>query len=456
MNESVSIIGGGLVGSLLGCRLGQLGHQVAIYEKRGDPRKHEVAEGRSINLAMSLRGWEALEAAGLAAKVREFALPMHGRQLHQQNGSTAFQPYGKENQAIYSVSRHRLNQVLLEEADRHPNCQLHFYKSVEEIDLRNKEITFKTDGGEVYTQQYEMLVGADGAFSAVRWALQKSPRFNFSQHYLEQGYKELTIPATADGNFALRPDALHIWPRNMFMLIALPNPDKTFTATLFLDYEGAVSFSALQTEAEVTHFFVNFFPTAQAVMPDLLHEFAANPVGSLVTTRSNPWSYNNEVLLVGDAAHAIVPFYGQGMNAGFEDVRLLTEQLVQNGHDWSASISLFEQNRIPNAEAIADLAIGNFIEMRDRVADADFLLQKKMEAKLQDELPGVWVPQYSMVTFSHTPYATALARGKQQDALMQQLLKEDKVRQNWETIQLSGHPLIKNYLEQRETALIAD
>ncbi len=410
MNESVSIIGGGLVGSLLGCRLGQLGHQVAIYEKRGDPRKHEVAEGRSINLAMSLRGWEALEAAGLAAKVREFALPMHGRQLHQQNGSTAFQPYGKENQAIYSVSRHRLNQVLLEEADRHPKCQLHFYKSVEEIDLRSKEITFKTDGGEVFTQQYEMLVGADGAFSAVRWALQKSPRFNFSQHYLEQGYKELTIPATADGNFALRPDALHIWPRNKFMLIALPNPDKTFTATLFLDYEGAVSFSALQTEAEV----------------------------------------------IGDAAHAIVPFYGQGMNAGFEDVRLLTEQLVQNGHDWSASISLFEQNRIPNAEAIADLAIGNFIEMRDRVADADFLLQKKMEAKLQDELPGVWVPQYSMVTFSHTPYATALARGKQQDALMQQLLKEDKVRQNWETIQLSGHPLIKNYLEQRETALIAD
>ncbi len=432
-SRDVLVVGGGLVGALWALLLAQQGHRVRVVERRADLRRAPVPGGRSINLALSDRGWRALRLAGLEQRIRAFALPMYGRMIHDRDGQRRFQPYGKPGQAIYSVHRRLLNAELLTALEEQPGVELLFEHRCVDVELDVPAIVVETPEGERRRLQAEVLFGVDGAYSAVRQRMQHLERFNYSQEYLEYGYKELTIPPAATGGWQLEPDALHIWPRRRYMLIALPNPDGSFTCTLFFPFEGSPSFAELRTEADVEHFFAEEFPDARALMPRLTEEFFANPTGTLVTIRCFPWSYDGKVLLLGDAAHAIVPFYGQGMNAGFEDCVLLLGLLRQFGQDWERAFKEFEQQRKPSADAIAELALYNFVEMRDRVAEPSFLQRKRLEQRLAEEYPERFVPLYTMVTFSHMPYAEALRRGMLQERLLDELMSIPDVEQHWES-----------------------
>ncbi len=423
--EKIVILGAGLTGSLLATLLAQKGHAVSIYEKRPDLRTTSAKEGRSINLALSHRGWRALELTQIAEEVRNIAIPMRGRMLHDVYGNLTFQPYGKSGQAIYSVSRDRLNQLLIDAAEQQ-GVGLRFSHLSKHVDLEQNVLHVEnmlTEESSKVTA--DLLIGADGAFSMVRNAMQRTPRYNYSQTYIEHGYKELTIPAQ-DDDFTLDPHALHIWPRGGYMLIALPNTDKSFTCTLFLPFEGTNSFAALQTADQVIDFFNHTFPDALPLMPQLEEEFFQNPVSSLVTIKCYPWSKFGKSLLIGDAAHAIVPFYGQGMNSGFEDCRFFSELTDTLKSDWKAVLEKFQKERKPNADAIAELALQNFIEMRDLVANPNFLKRKKIEAHMHKLFPEQWIPLYTMVTFSDMPYAEALSIGKKQDQIMQKVMDKYK------------------------------
>ncbi|WP_310396195.1 NAD(P)/FAD-dependent oxidoreductase [Hymenobacter sp.] len=422
--EPLTVMGAGLVGSLLSLYLARRGHPVQVFERRADPRRAGFQEGRSINLALSDRGWRALEGVGVADDIRQVGIPMTGRVMHDAHGALTRQPYGQDGQAIYSVNRGHLNRRLLDLAEARPNVRLRFGQQCLGIDLKNQRLDLlDTATQHAHSEPYTRLFGTDGAFSAVRGALQRTDRYDYSQDYLEYGYKELTIAAGPAGAWQLEKNALHIWPRGQFMMIALPNLDGSFNGTLYFPFEGAESFAALRTPAEVVAFFGRVFPDALPLMPQLATEYFHNPTSSLVTIRCYPWKHADDVLLLGDASHAIVPFYGQGMNAGFEDCRVLNELLDQHGDAaWPAIFGAFQAQRKPNADAMADLALYNFTEMRDRVADPRFLLQKKIEGKLAAQFPGRWTPLYSQVTFSHTPYAEAWAAGQRQDAIMARLM----------------------------------
>ncbi len=422
--ESLTVMGAGLVGSLLSLYLARRGHPVQVFERRADPRRAGFQEGRSINLALSDRGWRALEGVGVADDIRQVGIPMTGRVMHDAQGNLTRQPYGAAGQAIYSVNRGHLNRRLLDLAEAQPAVRLHFNQQCLGIDLKKQELQLLDhDTRQEHTEPYTRLFGTDGAFSAVRSAMQKTDRYDYSQDYLEYGYKELTLAAGPDGAWQLEKNALHIWPRGQYMMIALPNLDGSFNATLFFPYEGPDSFATLQTPAQVTDFFARVFADAAPLMPELTTEFFEHPTGSLVTIKCFPWKHDDDVLLLGDASHAIVPFYGQGMNAGFEDCSVLNQLLDQYGDaDWPTIFSEFQTQRKPNVDAMADMAIYNFTEMRDRVADPRFLLQKKIESKLAAQYPGQWAPLYPQVTFSHTPYATAWAAGQRQDAIMARLM----------------------------------
>ncbi len=416
-------MGAGLVGSLLALYLARRGYPVKVLERRPDPRLAGPIEGRSINLALSDRGWRALEGVGIAEQIRQVGIPMYGRVMHDVAGNLTSQPYGQNNQAIYSVSRAGLNRTLLELAEAMPGVEVQFSQQCLNVDLRTRTLELRnTATNEVHNHEFQRLFGADGAFSAVRGALQKTDRYNYSQSYLEYGYKELNIAAGPGGTWQLEKNALHIWPRGQYMMIALPNLDGSFTCTLFFPYEGPHSFAALQTPEQVQAFFQEVFPDAVSLMPELVEDFFQNPTGSLVTVRCFPWAFDDDVLLLGDASHAIVPFYGQGMNAGFEDCTVLNQLMDQYGQDWHTIFREFQRQRKPNTDAMADLAVYNFEEMRDRVADPRFLLQKKIESKISAQYPGRWMPLYSQVTFSATPYAEAWAAGQQQDQIMQRLM----------------------------------
>jgi kynurenine 3-monooxygenase len=412
--------------------LAQRGHSVQVYEGRPDPRRAGYTGGRSINLALSERGWLALERAGMAAPVRELAIAMHGRMMHAPDGTLTFQPYGQAGQAIYSVSRGLLNQALTHAAEQ-AGASFYFGHRCRRVDLEAHTISLQTTNHQTKELAYlGPLFGADGAFSALRQALQRTDRFNYSQQYIDYGYKELTIPPGANGQHQLEKHALHIWPRHNYMLIALPNPDGSFTCTLFFPFEGETSFASLTTPAQVQAFFAAQFADAQALMPDLVEEFFANPTGSLHTVRCGPW-VRGQAALIGDAAHAIVPFFGQGMNCGFEDCRILTELLDQQPSDWPAVLAAYQQQRPPHADAIGELALANFLEMRDLVADPRFLLRKKIEAQLHARFPQHWVPLYTMVTFSHLPYAEALRLGQRQEAIMRAVMQDPTLTaDNWE------------------------
>ncbi|MEK6477634.1 NAD(P)/FAD-dependent oxidoreductase [Catalinimonas sp. 4WD22] len=420
--KHIDILGAGLAGSLLSLLLAEQGYQVSVYEKRSDPRNAQIAEGRSINLALSLRGWEALRKAGIEEMIRKQAIPMKGRMIHNLEGETHLQPYSTDGKSIYSVSRSVLNNILISQSEE-KGVNYYFNHICEEVDLSKNEARFRFSG-ETKNISSDLLIGTDGAFSALRSALQKIPRFNYSQHYIAHGYKELSIPPTSKGEYAMEPHALHIWPRGGYMLIALPNTDRSFTCTLFLPYDGEKSFAALQNKQQVQQFFKEHFSDTLPLMPDLEEIFFQNPTSDLVTIRCYPWTYNGKQLLVGDAAHAIVPFYGQGMNAAFEDCRLFTEMLSEKPAALAEVIFQFQKSRKPNADAIAELALQNFIEMRDLVADETFVERKKIEKELYLRYPEQWVPLYNMVTFSHRPYAEALSIGKKQDMIMKEVMKQ--------------------------------
>ncbi len=424
MHKPYVILGAGLAGTLLSVLLAKQGKPVHVYEKRPDVRAGEREEGRSINLALSHRGWQALRQAGVAELVKEIVVPMPGRMIHSPAGELTFQPYGRQGQAINAVSRTGLNRLLLEQAEAQ-GVRLYFSHTCETVDLqKNTAYLLHQETGERLAVEADLLVGADGAFSVLRSAMQKTPRFNYSQHYLTYGYKELTIPPTAAGDFAMEPHALHIWPRGGYMLIALPNQDKSFTCTLFLSYTGTPSFAHLQTAAAVLAFFEKNFPDALTLMPRLTEEFFENPVSDLVTIHCEPWSRYGQNILLGDAAHAIVPFYGQGMNAAFEDCRIFSQMLRERSDNLPALIEMFQQTRKPDTDAIAELALRNFTEMRDLVADPVFLERKKIEAELHHRYPDRWIPLYTMVTFTDIPYAEALKAGTAQDQIMHQVMEQ--------------------------------
>lgn len=433
--KDITIIGAGLVGSLLSVYLSKRGYKVKVYERRGDMRKEKMSAGRSINLALSDRGLLALEKVGLAAEIRKISIPMHGRYIHNPDSSTAFQPYGKEGQFISSVSRGTLNMKLMDLAEEH-GVEIHFNEKLNRIDWGKEIIEFENEkGNSLPSSNTDLVFGADGAFSAARLQHQlQHDKFNYSQYYIDCGYKELTIPPGADGQFAMKENALHIWPRKEYMLIALPNLDKTFTCTLFFPFEGEASFEKLTAPEMVKRFFEKTFPDAVPLMPDYISEFFANPTSSLVTVKCFPWVRDDKFALIGDAAHAIVPFFGQGMNCGFEDCRILDELIDKYKEDWHSILKEYQALRKPDGDAIADMAISNFTEMREKTADPKFLLQKKIEARLHEKYPDKWIPAYAQVTFSpHIRYSEALKRGQMQEAIMQEVMAVPDIDKKWES-----------------------
>lgn len=440
--KNINILGAGLVGSLLSIYLKKRGYKVNVYEKRPDIRKETIKGGRSINLALSDRGIKALDGIGLKSRIEGNVIPMKGRMIHDPHGNINFLPYGKEGQAINSVSRSRLNEILMDEAEKE-GVQIHFNHSCIGVDIDKSTAHFKTPENNTLSIISDLLIGADGAFSTLRSSMLKTDRFNYSQSYLEHGYKELNIPPQKDGNFAMEANALHIWPRKEYMLIALPNLDKSFTCTLFFPFEGKDSFGSLKEQGMVKDFFNKAFPDALKLMPTLVEDFFSNPTSSLVTIKADPW-YRNNCFLIGDAAHAIVPFYGQGMNAGFEDCFVLNNILNELNDDWEKAIPVFFNSRKPNAEAIADLAVKNFYEMRDLVADPKFILRKKVESRLAELYPKQWLPLYTMVTFSDMPYAQAFKEGVLQEKFMDKLLDDHHYNEK-ELLSLNYDEIIKNY-----------
>ena len=413
-----TIVGAGLAGALMAVYLGRAGRRVRLFEKRPDPRRGDADSGRSINLALSARGLFALTQVEVAAKVMEAAIPMRGRMIHALDGSLAYQAYGRnDDEAIHSVSRLGLNLVLLDAADALGNVEIHFDHRCTRYELNRDRLSFAVGptGEKKVVERPGRIVGADGAFSAVRRALVSLDRFDYSQAYLEAGYKELTIPPTAAGEFALEPNALHIWPRGSFMMIALPNPDRSFTVTCFWPFAGPNGFDSMITDDDVKSFFASTFADALPLMPSLTQEFRANPVGSLCTIRTRPWHHGDRVVLIGDAAHAVVPFYGQGMNAAFEDCTILAEALETHGEDVGAAFREYDERHRVHVDALADLAIHNFVEMRDHVKRPSFRLRKKLDRVLSTLFPRLYKPLYGMVQFTRIPYADAVERARTQD-----------------------------------------
>jgi kynurenine 3-monooxygenase len=420
--ETITLIGAGLNGPLLAASLRKRGFHVEIYERRPDMRKGNIRAGRSINLALSTRGIHALAQAGLWEGMQKIIIPMKGRMMHSAAGELTFQPYGKnESEVINSISRAELNIALLDAAEA-AGVIIHFQRRCTGFDPATGAIELRDERSEAETiLKSSVVIGCDGSASAIRSEMLKMSRFNFSQQYLDYGYKELTIPASSEGTHLLETHALHIWPRGNYMLIALPNIDGTFACILFLPFEGAESFARLTTHADILNFFRNRFPDASRLMPNLADNYFANPTGAMVTIKCSPWHMADKSLLLGDAAHAIVPFFGQGLNCGFEDCTCLLELLDRYGADWPRVFREFEEQRKVNSDAIADMAIENFVEMRDRVADPRFLFRKKVELALEAKYPRRFVPKYAMVTFHRIPYSVALARGVIQERMLTEL-----------------------------------
>jgi kynurenine 3-monooxygenase len=442
--HDITIIGGGLVGSLLAIYLVKRGYAVDVFERRGDMRREVMSAGRSINLALSDRGIRALEEVGVMDEIRKICIPMHGRQIHNLDGKQTFQPYGKQGQYINSVSRAELNKTLMDLAEKQ-GAKFHFNHKCVSIDWNKNETTFElsespsrltthpsTSSGQAHSR---LIFGADGAFSAARLQHQlQHDRFQYSQYYIDFGYKELSIPPGRNGEFLMEKNALHIWPRGNYMLIALPNMDGSFTCTLFFPFEGEPSFASLTTKEKLRSFFEKTFTDAVPLMPGLEEDFFQNPTSSLVTVKCSPWIREDKFALIGDAAHAIVPFFGQGMNCGFEDCSVLDGLMEKHGEDWLQILGEFQRLRKPDADAIAELALNNFIEMRDKVADPKFLLQKKIEARLHEKFPDKWIPVYSQVTFSpQIRYHDALRRGNKQEAIMREVMKNPEIEKKWDS-----------------------
>jgi len=421
MSRKIHVVGAGLVGPLMSIYLAKKGFDVTLYERRADMRRSSVERGRSINLAITARGWKALEDVGLKDAVSKISIPMKGRMIHDIEGNTSLQPYGQTDaEVIYSASRSLLNIMLMDAAEAHKNLKIVFGRRCTHYDIDKSTLTQVDDAGAEEKVKAETVIAADGAWSAVRKSMQASlPGFDYSESFLEYGYKELVIPAAADGAFRIEKNALHIWPRKSFMMIALPNTEGDFTATLFYSNDGL---KALKGPAEVMELFTREFPDAIPQMPALTRDFLENPVGSLVTVKCAPWNAGGKAVLIGDAAHAIVPFFAQGMNSGFEDCTALDSLITGDNPDWESVFTKFGAMRKPNADAIADMAVENFVEMRDSVTDPQFILRKKVGFELEKRWPGKFIPRYSMVIFHpEIPYAEAKRRGAIQDKILEKL-----------------------------------
>lgn len=430
--KTATIVGAGLVGSLWAVYLSKAGYKVTIVERRSDIRKAEISAGKSINLALSTRGWKALDTVGVGDEIRKIAIPMPGRMMHDLKGNLTFQPYGKEGQAIYSVSRGGVNAKMMDIAEKHGNAQIFYNERCYKADLENGIVYTETASGEKKQYQSDVVFAADGAFSAVRYnSFQVLDRFNFSQNYIEDGYREILLPANADGSYKLEKNALHIWPRGRFMLIALPNEDGSFTCTLFMPFKGENSFETLTTKEAVNTFFKSTFPDFYDMMPNIADAWEDHPLSSLAIIRCYPWTHGKTALM-GDAAHATVPFYGQGMNAGFEDCTVLWELMQKHDEDWIKVFEEYQTMRKPDGDGVQDLSLHNYYVMRDYVADPKFLLQKKIEAHFSEKYPDKWLPLYSQVTFSHIRYSEAWKKGQQQDAIMKKVMAEiEHIEEKW-------------------------
>ena len=430
--KKIAIIGSGLVGSLLAIYLRKLGHHITVYDRRPDIRNVEFS-GRSINLAMSNRGWTALREVGVENEIKKIAIPLDKRAIHVEGQPEYYQKYGKEGEAIWSISRGILNRRMIDLAEE-AGVVFRFEEKVWDVDLpEGKIFTVATEKGEWKQYDYDIVFGCDGAFSRVRHKMQRRSRFNYHQEFIDVGYKELTIPANEDGTHKLDKHSFHIWPRGKFMFIAMPNMDGSFTCTLFLPFEGEVSFEKINSKEEAKRFFNTYFPDVTPVIEDLTTDFFNNPTSALVTIKCYPWTYWDKVALVGDSAHAIVPFYGQGMNAGFEDIYALNKIIAKYGDDWEQIFSAYQTERKPNADAIAELSYRNFVEMSSMTADPNFILQKKIEKRFAKKYPDKWIPAYSRVTFSNKPYVEALANGDAQEEIMKQIMQIPNIDEIWES-----------------------
>ncbi len=435
MEKNVTIIGAGLVGSLWAVYLSRAGYKVTIYERRSDIRKAEISAGKSINLALSVRGWKALDAVGVGDAVREIAIPMSGRVMHDTSGQLTYQPYGKEGEAIYSVSRGKINATMMDIAEKHGNATIHYNHECQRVDFENS-IAFirNTDTGEELKVKSDLIFAADGAFSAIRYnSMQKLPRFNYSQHFIEDGYREVLLPANEDGSYKMDKNALHIWPRGRFMMIALANEDGSFTCTLFMPHENhKYAFDKLNSKDDVDQFFKDVFPDFYEMMPTVGEAWQDHPLSSLAIIRCYPWTHG-KVALMGDSAHATVPFYGQGMNSGFEDCTVLNDLMHKHNEDWEAVFKEYNETRKKDGDALQDLSLDNYYEMRDDVAYSLFLLRKKIEAKYTKLYPNKWLPLYSQVTFSNIPYHVAYNQGKIQDSIMEEVMQTENIDEIWDT-----------------------
>lgn len=433
--KSIAIIGSGLVGSLLAIYLKRYGHQITVFDRRPDIRNIEFS-GRSINLAMSNRGWKALREVGIEAEIKKIAIPLDKRAMHVIGQPEYFQKYGKDGEAIWSISRGVLNKVMIDLAERN-GVDFRFEEKVWDINLPEAKVyTGETEKGEWTEYPFDLVFGCDGAFSRVRHKMQRRSRFDYSQDFIDVGYKELTIPPNADGTHKLDKHSFHIWPRGKFMFIAMPNLDGSFTCTLFMPFEGEVSFESIKTKKQAVHFFKTYFPNVRNEIENLAHDFFKNPTSAMVTMKCYPWTYWDKVALVGDSAHAVVPFYGQGMNAGFEDIFVLDQIIGEYGNDWQKIFETYQERRKPNADAIAELSYRNFMEMSSKTADPKFLLQKKIEKHFSSKHPDKWIPAYSRVTFSERPYAEALAAGDAQENIMKEVMKLPNIEEQWNSAQV--------------------
>lgn len=434
--KNIAVVGSGLVGTLLAIYLKKAGHKVSVYDRSPDIRTIEFS-GRSINLAMSDRGWRTLDYIGIADEIREIAIPMEKRAIHIADTPVNFQYYGKEGEAIYSISRGVLNRKMIDIAEGF-GVEFFFEQRVWDVTLATATLHIgETERGEWQDLSFDMVFGADGAFSRVRHRMQRQSMFNYSQEFLPIGYKELNIPPDTNGDYIIDKNSLHIWPRGEYMLSALPNLDGSFNAILFMPFEGKNSFEKLHTKEDVMCFFKEKFPDTIDVMPKLVEDFFRNPTSYLVTMRCFPWTYKDKVALIGDASHAIVPFYGHGMNAGFEDIAVLNQMMQKYGDDWEMIFKEYEKERKPNADAIAELSYRNFMEMSSDTADESFLLRKKIEKLFAEKYPNLWEPLYSMVTFSsEKTYSQALQIGDEQKMIMDEIMQMKNISEKWDSLEV--------------------
>lgn len=422
--KNATIIGGGLVGSLWAVYLAKAGYAVTVFERRPDLRKANISAGKSINLATSYRGWKALDAIGIGDEIRSIAIPMYGRTIHETSGDINYHAYGKEDQAIYSVSRGSINAKLMDIAERDGKAKFFFDEQCVNADLDNGIVYLENSvTGKKTEVKSDVVFATDGAFSAVRYnAMQKKDRFNYSQQYIEDGYREILLPANADGSHKLKTNTLHIWPRGRFMLIALPNFDGSFTCTLFMPFEGhEYCFNKLDSKEKVNTFFREVFPDFFGLMPNVADSWEDYPLSSLAIVRCYPWSFGKTVLM-GDAAHATVPFFGQGMNCGFEDCTVMWELMQKHKENWPLVFDEYQKLRKPCGDAVQQLSLDNYLVMRDKVSDPAFILQQRLERRIQDLFPEQFIPFYSLVSFSNTPYPDAFNTGKRREEMFREIL----------------------------------